>query len=187
MNWLHVAPYLVPVLVIALIARRAFRAQKPQRVRPSRLWIGPVYIAVAMALVLWSSPISGPFGMGLLAVGAALGGVVGYFRALHQAFSIDPETGNVMSKASPVATILFVGVFVIRYALNMWMQGGAAPGAVQAKSAELMLYTDTMLFFAFAMVSVSAWEVWRRTRPLVVEHRVAKESAGAAPPAPDAE
>lgn len=185
MNWQQAAPYIVPLLIIALIARRAFRAQAPQRIRPSRLWIGPVYIAVAMALVLWSSPMPGLLGMGLLAVGAVLGGAVGYFRALHQQFSIDPETGNVMSKASPVATILFVGVFVIRYALNMWMNGGAAPNALQARSAQLMLYTDTMLFFAFAMVTVSAWEVWRRTRPLVVEHRAAK--AVTPPPAPDAD
>jgi hypothetical protein len=166
-------PYLVPLLVVGLIARRAFRAQTPKRVRPSRLWIGPVYLAVAMALVLWSSPAPSPFGLALFVAGAVLGGIVGYFRALHQEFSIEPETGNVMSKASPVATVLFVGLFVIRYALNLWMTGGKAPDALQAKSAEVMLYTDTMLFFAFAMVSVSAWEVWRRTRPLVREHRAA--------------
>jgi len=183
MNWQQLAPYLFPLLVVALIARRAFRAQTPQRVRPSRLWIGPAYLAVAMGLVLWSSPVPGPSGIALFAAGAVLGGVVGYFRALHQHFSIDPETGNVMSKASPVATILFIGIFVVRYALNMWMRGGAAPDAVQAKSAQLMLYTDTMLFFAFAMVSVSAWEVWRRTRPLVVEHKAAQ--AVAPPQAPD--
>ena len=187
MNWLHVAPYLVPLLVVALIARRAFRAQKPQRVRPSRLWIGPVYVAVAMALVLAQSPMPGAFGMMLFVIGAAIGGVVGYLRALHQEFSVDPETGNVMSRATPIASILFIGLFLVRYALNYWMQGGTAPTALEARSAELMLYTDTMLFFAFAMVSVSAWEVWRRTRPLVVEHRVAKESAGAMPPAQDAE
>jgi hypothetical protein len=149
------------------------------------LWIGPVYIAAAMALVLFQSPVLNPFGLMLFAAGAAVGGGVGYLRALHQEFSIDPETGNVMSKASPVASILFIGVFVIRYALNMWMQGGKAPDALQARSAEVMLYTDTMLFFAFAMVTVSAWEVWRRTRPLVAEHAAAK--AVAPPQAPAAE
>ena len=185
MSWNQFAPYLVPLLVVAILARRAFRAQAPKRIRPAQLWIGPVYIAVAMGFVLWSSPRPGLFGIGLFAAGTVLGGIVGYFRALHQEFSIDPETGNVMSKASPVATILFIGVFVVRYALNWWMNGGKAPDALQAKSAQLMLYTDTMLFFAFAMVSVSAWEVWRRTRPLVAEHKVAK--AVTPPQAPDAE
>lgn len=185
MNWQQLAPYLVPLIVVALIARRAFRAQAPRRVRTSRLWIGPVYVAVAMALVLFQSPLPGAFGLMLFAAGAAIGGGVGYLRALHQEFSIDPETGNIMSKATPVASILFIGLFVIRYALNIWMQGGRAPGALQARSAELMLYTDTMLFFAFAMVSVSAWEIWRRTRPLLAEHLAAK--AVAPPQAPAAE
>jgi hypothetical protein len=184
MNWNQFAPYLVPLLVVAILARRAFRAQAPKQIRPSRLWIGPIYIAVAMGLVLWSSPRPDVFGIVLFVVAAILGGIVGYFRALHQEFSIDPETGNVMSKASPIATILFIGLFLVRYALNWWMTGGKAPGALQAKSAQLMLYTDTMLFFAFAMVSVSAWEVWRRTRPLVVEHKAAQ--AVTPPQAPDA-
>ena len=95
MNWQQVTPYIVPLLVVMLIARRAFRAQTPKRVRPSRLWIGPVYVAAAMALVLWQSPMPGAFGMMLFAIGAMVGGGVGYLRALHQEFSIDPETGNV--------------------------------------------------------------------------------------------
>lgn len=174
MNWNQYLPYIFPLLVVGLLARRALRAQAPRRIRPSRLWIGPLYIAVAMGLVLWSSPMPSAFGFVLFIIGAVLGGIVGYFRALHQEFSIEPETGNVMSKASPIATVLFIGVFLVRYALNYWMNGGEAPDALHAKSAQLMLYTDTMLFFAFAMVSVSAWEVWRRTRPLVAEHKAAQ-------------
>jgi hypothetical protein len=135
-----------------------------------------------MALVLAQSPMPGAFGTMLFIIGAAIGGGVGYLRARHQEFSVDPETGNVMSRATPIASLLFIGLFLVRYALNYWMQGGAAPSALEVRSAELMLYTDTMLFFAFAMVTVSAWEVWRRTRPLVVEHRAVKETVGAAPP-----
>ena len=171
MDWQKLVPYIVPVLVILLIARRTLRTQKPQRIRPGRLWIGPVYLAVAMALVLSTSPMPGVLGMALFALAAALGAAAGYLRALHQEFSIDPESGYVMSKASPVATLMFVGLFVVRFALNMWMNGGTPQGAIGAHSAQLVLYTDTMLFFAFAMVATSAWETWRRTRPLVVEHR----------------
>ncbi len=174
MGWQQIAPYILPLMIVALIARRALRAQKPQRVRPSRLWIGPVYVAVAMALVLATAPLPGLFGIALFAVGAALGAGVGYLRALHQEFSIDPETGYVMSKASPVATLLFIGLFVMRFGLSYWMQGGVQR---PAHGAQFVLYTDTMLFFAFAMLSVSAWEIWRRTRPLVAEHK-----ASVAPP-----
>jgi hypothetical protein len=185
MSWNHIGPFLVPLIVILVIARRAFRAQTAQRIRRGRLWIGPAYLAVAMALVLWTSPSPGLAGIALFAAAAAAGGVVGYFRALHQEFSIDPQTGNVMSRTTPVGTFLFIGLFLVRYALNWWMRGDAAPDALQARSAQLMLYTDTMLFFAFALVTVSAWEVWRRTSPLIAAHRGESGSAPAAIQPPD--
>lgn len=174
MSFKDIAPYIVPLLIVALLGLRAFRAQAPQRIRPNRLWIGPVYIAVAMAFVLWTSPVPGPLGIALFAGAAILGAGAGYLRALHQEFSIEPETGNVMSKASPLATILFIGIFLARYALNSWMGGGVQRDMAHPPSPQLLLYTDAMLFFAFAMVSASAWEVWRRTRPLVVEHRASQ-------------
>ena len=59
--------------------------------------------------------------------------------------------------------------------MRYFMIGDAVPQAgAHALTAKVALYTDAGLFFAFAMVTASAWEVWRRTRPLVVEHRAAK-------------
>jgi hypothetical protein len=171
MDFKDIAPFIAPLIVVALVARRLIGQPKLQRVRPGRLWIGPVYIALAMALVLWTSPKPGIVGMALFAGAAAVGAVTGYFRALHQEFSIEPETGNVMSKASPVGTLIFLGVFVVRYALSYWMNGGAVRDMSHPPGPELLTYTDAMLFFAFAMVTATAWETWRRTRPLVAEHR----------------
>lgn len=167
-------PYLGPLLIIALVASRFFRAQKPQRIKPGRLWIGPLIVAVPMAFVLWSAPRTDILAVALFAAALLIGLGLGYLRALHQKFSIDPETGNVMSQASPIAMIIFVGLFMVRFALNRWMNQGASPTMGTPPSPQLLLYTDAMLFFAFGMVSASAWEIWRRTRPLVVEHRAAQ-------------
>lgn len=171
MEFKEIAPFIAPVVVVALVARRLIGQPKLQRVRPNRLWIGPLYIAVAMALVLYTSPMPNLFGLALFVIAAAIGGVIGYFRALHQEFSIEPETGNVMSRASPVGTLIFLGIFVVRYALSYWMRGGVQTDFAHPPSPQLLLYTDAMLFFAFSMVSATAWETWRRTRPLVVEHK----------------
>ena len=179
MQFKEFLPYLAPLIVVIVIGLRFFRAQKPRKIKPGRLWIGPVYVLVGMVVVLASGlmpgPLTSPYSIPLFIAAALVGGGVGYLRALHQEFSIDPETGDVMSKASPIAMIVFVAVFGVRFALRSWMGGGdmshlPTPG--------LLLYTDAMLFFAFGMVSVSAWEVWRRTRPLVLEHRASP------PPAP---
>lgn len=167
MNIKDLAPYIVPMLIVALVARRVVGRSKLQRVRPNRLWIGPFYIAAAMGLTMWNSPPkAGPLGIALFAGAALIGAVVGYFRALHQAFSIDPETGEIMSKASPIGSLIFVGVFMVRFALNYWIRGGPKPDMMKPPSPEVLLYTDAMLFFALGMVTASAWEVWRRTRGL---------------------
>jgi hypothetical protein len=168
MEWKQLAPFVLPLLIVAMIARRAMRTQTPQRIRPGRLWIQPLYLGVAMALVLSSAPMPGLWAILLFAAAAAAGIGVGYLRALHQEFSVDPETGYVMAKGTPVAAILFIGLFVVRYGLDYMIKGGAR---VPAHSAQLLLYTDTMMFFAFAMAAASAWEIWRRTRSLAGEDR----------------
>jgi hypothetical protein len=183
MDWHQFLPYLGPLLIVVLIGRRLLRAQKPQRVRPALLWIGPAIVIAGMASVLAISPMPTPFAIMLFAVGAVAGAAVGYLRALHQEFSIDPDTGNLMSKATPLGSILFLGLFVVRFGMNRWMNGGSTTvGAdmTRAPNANVMLYTDVMLFFAFAMVAASAFEVWRRTRPLIAEHKATQAS----PPAP---
>ena len=167
MEFKDLAPFIAPLAVAALVARRLIGQPKLQRVRPNRLWVGPAYVAVAMVLVMWNSPMPGAFAVALFAAAALIGGAIGYLRALHQEFSIDPETGNMMSRSSPVGTIIFLGVFVVRYALNYWMRGGAQPAFGRLPSPQLLVYTDAMLFFAFAMVTATAWETWRRTRPIV--------------------
>ena len=168
-------PYLFPLLIAALFARRIFTQPKQRRVRPGTLWIAPVYVAVLMALLLSQGPMPGAFAMLLFAVASAVGLGVGYLRALHQELSIDPETGNVMSKASPLGAIIFLGVFVVRYALNLWMHDGKMADATQQMTPALLTYTDAMLFFAFAMVAASAFETWRRIRPLVAAHKASGE------------
>ncbi|MBV9991403.1 MAG: DUF1453 family protein [Alphaproteobacteria bacterium] len=171
MGFKDIAPFIAPLIVVALVTRRMMAQAKPQRVRPNSLWVRPAVIALLMALALWTSPRPGLLGIALFVAAAAIGAVAGYFRALHQEFSIEPETGYVMSKASPIGSMIFLGVFMVRFALNYWMNGGAARDMSHPPSPELLTYTDAMLFFAFALVAATAWETWRRTRPLVAEHR----------------
>jgi hypothetical protein len=126
-----------------------------------------------MAALFAATPVQiSPLSLAIFSLGAVAGAAVGYFRALHQEFSIDPETGNVMSKATPLGSLLFLGIFIVRFAMNTWMKGGQQADMAHPPSANVMLYTDATLFFAFAMVAATAWEVWRRTRPLVREHRM---------------
>ena len=167
--------YLPILLVVALIGFRLLRASQARKVRPGRLWIGPVYVLVGMVAMfaLLPSPLANPFAVPIFAGAALIGAGVGYLRGKHQEFSIDPETGDVMSKASPIGTIVFLAVFLARFGLRTWM-GNPQPGVGKPMDPQLILYTDAMLFFAAGVVVATAWEVWRRTRPLVLAHRASQ-------------
>ncbi len=169
------AQYLPLLVIVILIGFRLMRATQARKIRPGLLWIQPLYVLLGMIALfaLLPSPLHNPFSIPIFVVAALIGAGVGYLRGKHQEFSVDPATGDVMSKASPIGTIVFLAVFVVRFGLRTWM-GNPQPGMGQKMDANLMLYTDAMLFFAFAMVVATAWEVWRRTRPLVLAHRASQ-------------
>jgi hypothetical protein len=175
MNWNQFLPYLGPALVVILIGRRLLRTQKPTRVRPNLLWIQPAILLVGMISLFAVTRVQlSALSAAIFVVAAVAGAAVGYFRALHQEFSIEPETGNVMSKATPLGSMLFLGIFLVRYVMNYMMKGGQQTDMAHPPSANVLLYTDAMLFFAFAMVAATAFEVWRRTRPIVADHKAAQ-------------
>jgi Protein of unknown function (DUF1453) len=157
---------------VILIGRRLLRAQKPTRVRPNLLWIQPVILLAGMIFLFAATRVQlSAFAIAIFVMAAVAGAAVGYFRALHQEFSIEPETGNVMSKATPLGSMLFLGIFLVRYAMNYMVKGGQQTDMAHPPSANVLFYTDATLFFAFAMVVATAFEVWRRTRPIVAEHK----------------
>jgi membrane-anchored protein YejM (alkaline phosphatase superfamily) len=55
-QYLQYVQYIVPLLVIALVAWRMSRSMKGRPVKRRRLWIRPVLIAVFMALALATTP-----------------------------------------------------------------------------------------------------------------------------------
>jgi phosphatidylglycerophosphate synthase len=164
--------YLPILVIVVLIGFRLFRAAQARKINPGRLWIGPLIMLVGMVAMfaLLPIPLANPFAIPIFAAGALIGAGAGYLRGKHQEFSVDPATGDVMSKASPIGTMIFLAIFLARFGLRSWM-GNPEPGGGQPMSPNLLLYTDAMLFFAFGMVVTTAWEVWRRTRPLVLAHR----------------
>ena len=164
-------PYLVPLLIVALVAWRMSRALKGRPVKPSRLWIRPALITVVMVLVFATSPsVPTPFWLAIFAGAAVVGAGLGYLLSRHQELTLDPVSDAITSKTSPFGVVLFVVLFVGRFVFRTSMQGGLAPGNVAAHSAQITLSTDAALLFLLGLVCAQAWEIWRRTRPLVAEH-----------------
>ncbi len=176
----QIAPFIGPLVIVLVLMWRMSRSMKGRPVKRSLLWIRPTLIAVFMVPVFASSALPSWLWLAVFALAAVLGVVLGYFLALHQEFALDPVKGTIMSKTSPIGVFLFVGLFAARFAFRYFMNGGLVPDKVAAHSTQITSSTDAGLLFLLGLVCAQAWEIWRRTRPLVAEHVSgrAAESAG---------
>lgn len=174
----QIAPYIGPLIIVAVLAWRMSGAMKGRAVKPWQLWIRPALIAVLMVLMLASTRLPDLLGLSLYAVAAAAGAGSGYLLARHQELALNPVSHKIISKTSPIGVILFIILFLARYAFKMMVGGGQAPDKLTAHSGQIALYTDAGLLFLLALVSAQAWEIWRRTRPLMAEKavRLAKQA-----------
>ena len=169
------ARYLVPLLVIGLVLLRLIR-NAPKRVKASRLYVLPSLLAIGVGFTLAQSgfpPVVWLLGYVLAAV---LGGGVGYLTARHREFTLDPETGEISSRATPIGTIIFAILFAARFGLKMLFpelngSGFSAPAASGHPAQHLIGWTDAGLIFSTAMVMGTAATTWLRTRPLVASRQ----------------
>lgn len=165
-------PYIAPIVVLALLVWRGLKA-KPQPVRLRRLWIRPAIVtALAVStLALTAKPTLGVIAAYIAAVIAGAG--IGHLFGRHLELSIDPASGEISSKATPVGTFFVVGVFAIRYGLKLvFPELNAQPAA--HPSADVMVWTDGALVFGCALVLAQTLTIWLRTRPLVAAHAASK-------------
>lgn len=170
----EIATYLVPVIVMAIVAVRMMRQSKGRPLKPSRLWIRPAILAVFLALAFVHPPALTVLSLAIFATAAGTGVALGYILASHQQLTIDPVTGRITSKTSPVGIALFLGLFAARYVFRMVTLGGQAPDRLMAHSDQVLMWTDAGLLFVLGLVSAQAWEIWRRAKPLIDGHAAKK-------------
>ncbi len=187
-NSLHVGPYLVPLLVIGLVALRLVR-NKPRKVKPNRLFVMPVFLTLATAFTLGQTPAPGLVWIVIYLAAAVVGGIAGNLNGRHREFMLDAETGEIMSRATPIGTIIFAALFAMRFGLKLafpQLSGGRSPYAPPPANfhpaASVIGWTDAGLVFSTAMLLSTAAITWWRTRHLVAERRGRSQSIGDAPP-----
>jgi len=180
--WKQFAPYVVPLLVLALILRRAGRERT---VKLGRLWVYPAILTLAAIATLASANVPSLLGLLGFAAALALGGGVGFLRSYHMQLSVNQETGNVTSKATPLGTILIAALFALRIGLKLMFPemnaadyGPSAPSAHAIHpNAAVLFWTDASLLFAVGMIWGRALTTYFRAKPLLDAHHAAKAGA----------
>src|ERR1700691_4044675 len=117
-DWSHTTPYLVPILVIGLMARRLIR-NAPRKVKVNRMFILPTIAAVGTIATLATRRTPALCWIAGFVIAALLGAGIGFLTTHHQEFALDTDTGEITSRATPVGTILIVALFALRFGLKL--------------------------------------------------------------------
>ncbi len=181
-----ITPYIVPIIVVAIMARRLMR-NPARKVKTGRIFLLPAVVVIATAATLWSAPMPSPWLMWILVdVLALLAGLAtGFFTAHHQEFALDYETGTITSKTTPLGTILVAALFAARFGLKFifpdingspysavsYAPGSPIPSAPHHGAAAFMGWTDAGLIFSHALLFARAATTWLRAQPLIAEHK----------------
>src|SRR5215831_1733088 len=162
--------YLPLAIALLIVLRRSGRARK---VRVERAWITPILAVVGVWATLSREPPPGGVALAILVAAAAIGLGAGYYRALHIELSLDPQTGQVMSKATPFGTILIAVFLVLRFGLDYAVNGGWKPGPPRfvmpppQHGIDVFRLADAALIFSTAMTIAQRLEVFRRAHLLL--------------------
>ncbi len=180
MDWKHLLPYLGPVLIVALLARRLIRNQ-PRKVRFWGLFIVPALIALAVIAAFSTSPVPAMIWVVGFIVALAVGAGAGFLTTHHQEFTIDKD-GDVWARATPIGALIVVALFALPFGLKYVMTGGDAYAPPVHPSADVIGWTDVGLMFATGLVFARAITTWFHARPLLAAHEARKAlSADAVP------
>jgi hypothetical protein len=146
------------------------------------MWLTPIIASLATASTLAREPFPSLVALVIFLLAAAAGAGAGYFRALHIELTLDPETGNVSSKATPVGSALVVVFLVLRLGMEYFLEGGVphhgfaarAMAGPAAHGVDLFRLADAGVIFSTMMTVAQRFEIWRRAAPMVAAHKASR-------------
>jgi hypothetical protein len=174
-------PTIIPLVIIfAVMLYRLRNPGKGRPFKPNRLWIRPTILAVFGGLAFLNPAPFTTTNLLICIASGAFGVWTGYLLARHQHLTVDPVSGVITSRVSPVGMMLFAALFFTRFMIRLAVLGpDSMPPPTGVIPPQMLLYTDAALLFALGLVAAQAWETWSRAKVLLAE-TAAKKTAEAA-------
>lgn len=156
-------PTLIPLVIIFAVF--LLRMRRMSGVRPMslpRLWIRPVIVLIAAALVLYSAPPQSLVQAAILVAALGAGIAAGWHQAKLVHISVHAEDGTLQVKYSAIAQAVFIGIILARVGLRSWLTGSTSP--VHAYAA---VVTDAFILFFVGFACAQATEMFIRAKALL--------------------
>lgn len=117
---------LLPLIFLVLAVRIYAAGARERRVRIETMWIFPViFIGLIGFGIAADPPPLTPLVIAILAVMAAIGLGLGWFRGRMVQITIDPETHTLKSQNSALGMLILAAIYGARYLVRMYVSGEA--------------------------------------------------------------
>ena len=162
----------LPILILLpILYFRMRKLSRPQPLKLKRMWIRPVIILLACALVLFA-PQPGThlvrhfslMDWGWLVLAGALGAIGGWHFGRTMKIEVHPEDGTLMTTGGQAAILVLVMLVLVRMALRT----GVAMGG-EAWHLDALLISDASIVFTAALFTVRSLEMFIRARRVMKE------------------
>jgi hypothetical protein len=124
----QLTPIIIIAVVVVAVGVRIWRSTREQRFRPSSMWFVPILFA---AYVVWLVVFEGytrPLDIALMVLALAVGGAIGMYQGTHTTIRVDHAAHAMFVKISPLGTLIFISVVVLRIAVR-YVTGGFVPAS----------------------------------------------------------
>ena len=163
--WATLIPIVIAMGVVIL------RNSRARRLRIEAMWIAPVIIVAMIGLALYAETMRGgyaltPISIGLDVAALVVGAFLGWWRARFTNITIDPDTHELTSRASPVGMVVILVILVIRTAVRTYTAQHA--GALGQWGPPI---ADALLVMSVGLVCAQRLEIFTRASRLLAEHR----------------
>lgn len=169
---------IVVLVIVAVLVRRNMRARA---LKVERLWIRPVLFAIIVSATLGATALPlDPLSLAVFALAVVAGVGLGWQRGRFMKITVNPDTHDLTSQASPLGILFILAVLAVRLVLRGVLTESHAVLGLTAAAV-----TDGLILLVGAMMVTQSLEMWLRAQRLLDEARAAKaarDAAGGQPP-----
>ena len=158
-----VSVVIVAGLMLWRVARMGALTGQTRPLDMGRLWIGPLLYIGLGALVIAAQPPQGLEWLWLIA-GAAIGGMLGWWRGKTIEIIVHPGLGTLSARTSSAGAVFLIGLIALRYGLRYLLVGEAGALHLTVK-----VVTSLLLAFALGLMVMQRVEMTLRANRLLTE------------------
>jgi hypothetical protein len=168
---------IIPLIFLFLAARIWTAGARQRRVRIETMWVFPLIFIVLIGYgIAADPPPMTPLVLTVLALAAAVGLGIGWFRGRMVQITIDPETHSLKSQNSALGMVILAAIYLAKYGVRTLVSGEADAWSISPAA-----ITDSFLLLALGTIVGRRMEILLRSLRLLKQAREDKAAGKSVP------